>query len=180
MSPHPHFQGIPGEDDADVGLFPQHRAAEHLAPGEILRQRLQPRIIDVEHRGVRTLEDLCLGPGDGVHGAKAFQVNRAHCGDHPNLGRDPSAQAGDLPRTVRAHLGHEDLGTGGEVLVDGARQAHHVVEAGGAGHHRPSPGAQVPHVFLGGGLAVRAGHGYHYWAHRDQLGLRSSHEAPSQ
>ena len=83
-----------------------------------------------------SLEDLGLGLEHAVLGPEALQVHGPDGGDHRDVGADPRAQLGDLPRAVGAHLGHEDLGSLGQVLVDRPGQPGAVVEAGGTGHHR--------------------------------------------
>jgi hypothetical protein len=67
----------------------------------------------------------------------------------------------NLPRSVGAHLGDEDLGPLGQMLVDRPGQTGPVVEAGRSGHHRPIGADHVGDVVLRRGLAVRAGDSHH-------------------
>jgi len=69
------------------------------------------------------------------------------------------------PRGRRCHLGHEDLGALGQLLVHRARQAGHVVVRPRRGDHRLRPGHEVGDVVLGRGLAVGPGDADNRWCH---------------
>src|SRR4030042_58071 len=88
--------------------------------------RAGPPRTRLAHQGVvpvgphppRSLEDLRLGPGDGLDRAKALQVHWAHRGDDADAGGDPAAQVGDLAGAEGAPLGDGHLYPRVEALVD--------------------------------------------------------------
>ncbi len=72
------------------------------------------------------------------------------------LGLEPAAERRDLTRAIGAHLGHEYLGAGHEVLIDRTRESGAVVEAAWARDDAAMTASKVGDVVLRGRLAVRA------------------------
>ena len=114
----------------------RHRHTRCPGGRALIGQRGQAGVVDDEHHGARRASRIsALASTIRVLGPEPLQVHGADGGDHGDVGADPRAQVGDLARAVGAHLGHEDLGAVGQVLVHGPGQPGPVVEAGRAGHH---------------------------------------------
>ena len=85
--------------------------------GAVVGQRGQTGVILDDHPTTRPVEDLGFGLDHAIHRSEALEMHRSDGGDHGDVGLDPRAQLGDLTAPVGPHLGHEDVGALGEVLV---------------------------------------------------------------
>ena len=102
------------------------RAVVHLAhPGAVVIE------VGVGTLGGQGLDQLVFGGGHTLDGLERFQVLRSHRGDDADGRMHQTAHLLDVAHVPRPHLPHKHLMRGGQLLPDGAGDAHGGIEAGG-------------------------------------------------
>ena len=105
-----------GGPHLDLGLGVTMLLA-HTEPGHVgsgaLGHRRHPGIGCVEHGPTvrpQCLEDLALGPGDGVPTAELTQMGGAHVEHHGDVRGNDVGEPTDVATTTCPHLGDEECG----------------------------------------------------------------------
>ena len=166
--------------DAHVGGRIGGARGAHAPLAQSRRPGGEARVVRVHDDHAGLFGDLELRALDHVQAAHALEVHRTDGGDHRDLGRAPGAQRRYFAGAVGAHLGDEDAGAVGQVLVDRTAQSGAVVEALGRGDHSPVAAQQVGQVVLRRGLAVGAGDRHHQGVHPREALTRLVDEAARQ
>jgi len=127
-----------GRIDRNVGVMPlcgnpNDALSLGLAP---VRQASKVGVVDGKNHRLGVLDNFALGTQNRLTRLHSLKVRLADHGDRSNVGREGLAQGSNLALAEDSHFRNKHLSSRGQLVVDGPRQPHEVVEGRWAGDDR--------------------------------------------